>query len=246
MDALAIFGGGKIGEALLSGLLRGDYGPGDVVVVEKHRERADYLARTHGVKTVDVADAAGFASTLVLAVKPQDIDTLLAELAASITPRHLVVSVAAGITTAHIEARLPGDVAVVRCMPNTPALVEQAMTAVCAGEHADDAHLATAEALLSAVGRVVRVPESQLDAVTALSGSGPAYFFYLVEAMIDAGILLGLPRTLATELIVQSAIGSAVMLREWGCDYIQGRLIGLASSQRPWDRRTAAVLPAAS
>ena len=223
MDALAIFGGGKIGEALLSGLLRGEYGPADVVVVEKHPERAEYLARTHGVKTVDVADAAGFASTLVIAVKPQDIDTLLAELAPSVTSRHLVVSVAAGITTAHIEARLPGDVAVVRCMPNTPALVEQAMTAVSAGAHADEAHLATAEALLSAVGRVVRVPESQLDAVTALSGSGPAYFFYLVEAMIDAGILLGLPRTLATELIVQSAIGSAVMLRDSGEHPVQLR-----------------------
>jgi pyrroline-5-carboxylate reductase len=223
MDGLAILGGGKIGEALLSGLLRGEYTPADVVVVEKHAERAQQLATTHGVKAVGVPEAANFAGTIVLAVKPQDIDTLLGELAARVTDRHLIVSVAAGITTAHIESRLPGGVAVVRCMPNTPALVEQAMTAVSAGAHADEAHLATAEVLLSAVGRVVRVPETQLDAVTALSGSGPAYFFYLVEAMIDAGILLGLPRTLATELIVQSAIGSAVMLRDSGEHPVQLR-----------------------
>ena len=108
-------------------------------------------------------------------------------------------------------------------MPNTPALVDEAMTAVSAGPHADEAHLATAEALLASVGRVVRVPESQLDAVTALSGSGPAYFFFLVEAMIDAGILLGLPRALAAELIVQTAIGSAKMLRDSGEHPVQLR-----------------------
>ncbi len=140
-----------------------------------------------------------------------------------ITPEHLVVSVAAGITTAHIERALPDGVAVVRCMPNTPALVDEAMTAVAAGVHADEAHLAIAESLLGAVGKVVRVPESQLDAVTALSGSGPAYFFFLVEAMIDAGILLGLPRALAADLIVQTAIGSAVMLRDSGEHPVQLR-----------------------
>ena len=163
------------------------------------------------------------ASTLIVAVKPQDIDSLLAEVAATVGPNHLVVSVAAGVTTAHIERALPDGVAVVRCMPNTPALVDQAMTAVAAGVHADEAHLALAEDLLASVGRVVRVPESQLDAVTALSGSGPAYFFYLVEAMIDAGILLGLPRTLAAELIVQTAVGAATMLRDSGEHPVQLR-----------------------
>jgi pyrroline-5-carboxylate reductase len=136
---------------------------------------------------------------------------------------HLIVSVAAGITTRRIEQALPQRVAVVRCMPNTPALVDEAMTAVSAGSHATDAHLAVAEELLGAVGRVVRVPESQLDAVTALSGSGPAYFFYLVEAMIDAGILLGLPRALAADLIVQTAIGSSIMLRDSGEHPVQLR-----------------------
>ena len=223
MQTLAILGGGKIGEALLSGLLRGERTPADVVVAEKHSSRADYLAETYGIKTLDPGAAAGLARTLVIAVKPQDIDVLLAEIRPVVGHGHVVVSVAAGVTTAHIEAALADGVPVVRCMPNTPALVDEAMTAICAGAHAAEEHLATAESLLAAVGRVVRVPESQLDAVTALSGSGPAYFFYLVEAMIDAGILLGLPRALAAELIVQTAIGSAVMLRDSGEHPVQLR-----------------------
>jgi pyrroline-5-carboxylate reductase len=223
MDSIAILGGGKIGEALLSGLLRGERGPGEVVVSEKYPERAAYLAQTFGVQVTDVASAVKQAGTLLLAVKPQDIDTLLTEVATVIETRHLVVSVAAGVTTAHIERALPAGVAVVRCMPNTPALVDQAMTAVAPGAHADDEHLVVAESLLGSVGRVVRVPEHQLDAVTALSGSGPAYFFYLVEAMIDAGILLGLPRTLAAELIVQTAVGAATMLRDSGEHPVQLR-----------------------
>jgi pyrroline-5-carboxylate reductase len=222
-ETLAILGGGKIGEALLSGLLRGERTPDDIVVTERDPQRASYLATTYAVKPLEVAEAAAAARTLVLCVKPQDIDSLLAELAPVVRPEHLVVSVAAGIPTAKINAALPDGVPVVRCMPNTPALVDEAMTAISAGAHADEAHLETAEALLAAVGRVVRVPESQLDAVTALSGSGPAYFFYLVEAMIDAGILLGLPRTLAAELIVQTAIGSAKMLRDSGEHPVQLR-----------------------
>lgn len=223
MNAIAILGGGKIGEALLSGLLRGERTPAGIVVSEKHPERAAYLSETYGVQVVDVATAVKQVDTVLITVKPQDIDALLAEVAAVIEPRQVVVSVAAGITTAHLERALPAGVPVVRCMPNTPALVDQAMTAIAAGEHAGDEHLAVAESLLGAVGRVVRVPEHQLDAVTALSGSGPAYFFYLVEAMIDAGILLGLPRTLAAELIVQTAIGSAVMLRDSGEHPVQLR-----------------------
>ncbi len=223
MDGLAILGGGKIGEALLSGLLRGERTTDDIVVSEKGADRAAYLTATHGVKTVEVAEALRVASTVIIAVKPQDIDALLAEMRPVASARHVVVSVAAGVTTARIEAALDGDVPVVRCMPNTPALVDEAMTAISAGAHAADEHLAIAESLLATVGKVVRVPESQLDAVTALSGSGPAYFFFLVEAMIDAGILLGLPRALAADLIVQTAIGSAVMLRDSGEHPVQLR-----------------------
>jgi len=223
METLAILGCGKIGEALLTGLLRGERTPDDIVVSEKYPDRAAYLTKTYGVAARDVADAAKAANTVILAVKPQDIDALLAELKPVLTADQLVVSVAAGVTTKHIAAGLGDGVPIVRCMPNTPALVDEAMTVITAGPHADDTHLAVAEGVLSAVGKVVRVPESQLDAVTALSGSGPAYFFYLVEAMIDAGILLGLPRTLAADLIVQTAIGSAVMLRDSGEHPVQLR-----------------------
>jgi pyrroline-5-carboxylate reductase len=222
VDTLAILGAGKLGEALLSGILRAGTAPADVVVVEKHPERAAELHERYGVRALDVPAAVDFAATILIAVKPQDIGTLLDELGPLVTPRHLVVSVAAGIPTAYLEKRLVG-VPVVRVMPNTPALVDQAMSAISAGAHAGQEHLAATEKLLSPVGKVLRVPESQQDAVTALSGSGPAYFFFLVEAMIDAGILLGLPRAVAADLIVQTALGSATMLRDTGEHPVQLR-----------------------
>ena len=226
-SGLAIIGGGKIGEALLAGLVRQagapGPGPGEIVVVERSAERAAELAMRYGVATDDLAGAAGQCRVLLIAVKPQDIDTLLTLLGPHVTSDHLVVSVAAGVPTARIEDALPTGTPVVRVMPNTPALVDEGMSVLSAGTHASNAHLDEAEALLSPVGRVRRVPESQQDAVTALSGSGPAYFFFLVEAMIDAGILLGLPRTLAADLIVQTALGAAVMLRDSGEHPVQLR-----------------------
>jgi pyrroline-5-carboxylate reductase len=221
-SGLAIIGGGKIGEALLSGLVRRG-GPDGIVVCERSPERAAQLAERYGVPVLGLAEAAARARVLLLAVKPQDIGTLLGLLAASVDAGHLVVSVAAGVPTSTIEAALPEGIPVVRVMPNTPALVDEGMSVLSAGAHADEGHLDEAEALLAAVGRVRRVPEAQQDAVTALSGSGPAYFFYLVEAMVDAGILLGLPRDLAVDLIVQTALGSAVMLRDSGEHPVQLR-----------------------
>jgi pyrroline-5-carboxylate reductase len=223
-DTLAILGGGKIGEALLIGLLRSGRFADDIVVSEKHADRRAYLADTHQVRTVPVPAALGAATTVILAVKPQDVDALLAEMRPFITDAHVVVSVVAGVPTDRIERALGDvDVAVVRCMPNTPALVAEAITAIAAGAHADESDLDLAEALLAPVGKVVRVPESQLDAVTALSGSGPAYFYFLVESMIEAGLLLGLPRDLAAQLVVQTAVGSAVMLRDSGEHPVQLR-----------------------
>jgi pyrroline-5-carboxylate reductase len=219
---LAIVGGGKIGEALLSGLIRRG-GSDGIVVCERSPERAAELTARYDVPALGLAEAAARARVLLLAVKPQDIGTLLGLLSGAVDTGHLVVSVAAGVPTSVIEAALPEGVPVVRVMPNTPALVDEGMSVLSAGAHADESHLDEAEALLAAVGRVRRVPESQQDAVTALSGSGPAYFFYLVEAMIDAGILLGLPRTLAADLIVQTALGAAVMLRDSGEHPVQLR-----------------------
>ncbi|MDQ4039172.1 MAG: pyrroline-5-carboxylate reductase [Actinomycetota bacterium] len=219
---LAILGGGKIGEALLSGLLRGPLAVDQIVISEHNADRASHLARTYDVRAVSVPEAVRASDVLLIAVKPQDIATLLAQITSHVEGQ-VVISVAAGIPTERIEAALPAGTPVVRTMPNTPALVDQAMTAISPGRHATEQHVSTAETVLASVGRVIRVPESQLDAVTALSGSGPAYFFFLVEAMIDAGILLGLPRAVAAELIVQTALGSATMLRDTGEHPVQLR-----------------------
>ncbi len=216
MTTIAILGAGKIGEALLSGMLSAGYSPDNLMLTERYPERAAQLEATYRVRAVDTATAARKADVLIIAVKPQDIDPLLAELAGLVDPGTLVVSLCAGLPTTLYERRLSDGVPVVRVMPNTPMLVGEAMSAVSAGRFATEAHLELTEGLLASVGKVVRVPESQQDAVTALSGSGPAYFFYLVEAMIDAGILLGLPRPMVTELITQSAVGAARMLRDTG------------------------------
>jgi len=216
MTTIAVLGAGKIGEALLSGVIDAGRSIDDLMFTERYPDRAAQLQKTYGVRAVDTATAAREADVLVIAVKPQDIDPLLAELTGVIGPGTLVVSLCAGLPTELYERRLPEGVPVVRVMPNTPMLVGEAMSAVSAGRFATDAHLELAEEMLGSVGKVIRVPESQQDAVTALSGSGPAYFFYLVEAMIDAGILLGLPRPVVTELITQSAVGAARMLRDSG------------------------------
>ncbi|MFB7947647.1 pyrroline-5-carboxylate reductase [Kitasatospora phosalacinea] len=213
---IAFLGTGKIGEALLSGLLRAGTSPADVLVTARRAERATELADRYGVTTVTNAEAAKLADTLILAVKPQDMGTLLEELAEHVAADKLVVSAAAGIPTAWFEERLAPGTPVVRVMPNTPVLVDEGMSVISGGSHATEAHLARTEAIFRSVGKALRVPESQQDAATALSGSGPAYFYFLVEAMIDAGILLGLPRQVAHELIVQSAIGASVMLRDSG------------------------------
>ena len=213
---IAILGVGKLGEALLSGLLRAGRPVATMLAAERHADRAVEISTRYGVSTPSPEQATEQADVVVLAVKPQDIRTLLGEIAAHLRPGTLVVSVAAGIPTTLIEQLLPAGTPVVRVMTNTPVFVDEAMSALSAGSHAGADHLPLVEELLRPVGKVVRVPESQQDAVTALSGSGPAYFFFLVEAMIDAGILLGLPRAVAAELIVQTAVGSARMLRESG------------------------------
>jgi len=223
VDTLAIFGAGKLGEALLSGLRRAGRTPEEIVIVERYADRAAYLLEKYQVRAVTPAEAVAHARTLIVAVKPQDVGVLLDTVAPLVGPEQLVVSVAAGIPTKYYEQRLADGVPVIRVMPNTPALVDQAMSVISAGAHADEKHLAAAEALLRPVGKVRRLPEAQQDAVTALSGSGPAYFFFLVEAMIDAGILLGISRDVAADLIVQSALGAATMLSDTGTHPVQLR-----------------------
>jgi pyrroline-5-carboxylate reductase len=213
---IAILGAGKMGEALISGLLRAGRNPADVVVVVRRAARADQLRDTYGVAAQSAADAVETAETLVIAVKPQDMSVLLDEIAPHVPADRLVISVAAGIPTAMIERRLGAEIPVVRVMSNTPVHVDEAMSVISAGSHAGEEHLRRAEELLRPVGKVLRIPESQQDAATALSGSGPAYVYFLVEAMVDAGILLGIPRATALEMVNQAVYGAARMLRDSG------------------------------
>jgi len=223
VTTVAILGIGTVGEVLLGGLFRAGWSHDRIVVAARRPERAKEIERRYQVQALDVVAAANVSDTLLIAVKPQDIAALLTQLAPVIAARHVVVSVAAGVPTSYIEHRLGAAVPVVRAMPNTPAFVDEAISAISPGAHAFPEHLAAAEQILSPVGKVLRLPERQQDAVTALSGSGPAYFFYLVEAMIDAGILLGLPRATAAELVVQTALGAATMLRDSGEHPVQLR-----------------------
>jgi pyrroline-5-carboxylate reductase len=213
---IAILGGGRIGEALLSGLLSSGWrNAGEIVVTDRGEERVAELRERYGAKaTSDNAAAVAGAGLVVIAVKPQDIDELLGQIGQHLTSGQTVVSVAAAIPTAHIEERIAEGVPVVRAMPNAPATVHEGIAGMCAGAHADEPNLALAEEALQHLGAVVRVPEPYMDAVTAVSGSGPAYFALLAEAMIEAGILLGLGRDVSTQLVVQTMFGTAKLLRD--------------------------------
>jgi pyrroline-5-carboxylate reductase len=213
---IAILGCGKIGEALVAGLLSSGWRKkGDIVVTGRRQERADELSERHGVEaTLANSVAVEGAGLIVVAVKPQDLQGLLSEIRTVLTPKQTVLSVVAAVPTSAIEAQLADGVPVVRAMPNTPATVHEGMAGICAGAHAGDEHLDLAEECLSHLGAVVRLPERHMDAVTAVSGSGPAYFALLAEAMIEAGILLGLSREVSTQLVVQTMVGTGVLLRD--------------------------------
>ena len=215
---VAFLGGGRMGEALVSGLIRSSGRAKDEIIVTCRREeRAKELAERLGVQTtLSNPDAVRWARTIVLTVKPQDMETLLNQITDVVREEHLIVTFAAGIRTSFVERFAPPGTPVVRVMSNVPVLVDEAMSVISPGRAAADEHLAVAQDLLAAVGRVIRLPEKHQDAVTATSGSGPAYFFLLAEAMIEACILLGLPRDVGTELIIQTMLGSAKMLRDTG------------------------------
>ena len=232
MTTVAVLGGGKIGEALLGGLVAAGRDAGTLLVVEPVAARAEELTARHGVGVVDAPEAARRADVLVIAVKPADVPGALdavRDVLAGRAPggveggdRPTVVSLAAGIPTSALEARLPAQTAVVRVMPNTPMLVGRAMCVLSSGSAAGETELAAAEELLAAVGRTVRVPEAQQDLATALSGSGPAYVFLVAEAMIDAGVALGLARPVATELVTATVEGAGGLLTTPGSDGREG------------------------
>jgi pyrroline-5-carboxylate reductase len=215
---IAFLGAGNMAEALVKGLLRaGVAEPREIVCSDRSEDRGPVLVQRYGVRfTRSNKEATEAADLVVLSVKPQVMNKLLDEIAPSLNERKLVISIAAGVPIAAIERKVGHGVRIVRTMPNTPALVGAGATALVAGEHATDADLKQARALFDAIGKTVVVDEPLLDAVTGLSGSGPAYIFLVIEALSDAGVKVGLPRAVAQDLAAQTVLGSAKLLIETG------------------------------
>ncbi|MEZ0362804.1 pyrroline-5-carboxylate reductase [Mycobacterium sp. pUA109] len=220
MARIALIGGGSMGEALLSGLLRSGRQVKDLVVAEKLPARVKYLSETYSVLVTSLADAVETATFVIVAVKPSDVEAVIGEVAdaaaqaAEDSPEQVFVTIAAGVTTGYLESKLPAGTPVVRAMPNAPALVGAGVSVLAKGRFATQEQLKEVAALFDSVGDVLTVPETQMDAVTAMSGSGPAYFFLMVEALVDAAVGVGLTRRVATDLAVKTMAGSAAMLLE--------------------------------
>lgn len=213
---LALLGVGVMGETILSGLIDAGWDAATIIATDRREARRAELSANYGVACLENDEAVTGADTVVMVVKPQDLPDLLTEIRPNLAPDALVISLAAGVTTDLIESKLADGAPVVRVMPNTPAMVGEGMAAVSGGVHASAEHVARAVDLMQAVGKAIVVPEKYQDAVTAISGSGPAYLFFVVEAMIEAGVHLGLPRDVSTQLVVQTMLGSATLLRDSG------------------------------
>jgi pyrroline-5-carboxylate reductase len=217
-DTLGILGCGNMGEAIVRGLLAKREAASDKILVSvPHAERLDALTKAHGVAgTLDNRELVRRSSVVILAVKPQILDRVLAEIAPELGQTKLFISVAAGVSLARLERALPPPARVIRTMPNVAALVGAAATGLAAGTHASPQDLQLAETLFGAVGLTAVVEEELLDAVTGLSGSGPAYIFLIIEALSDAGVKVGLSRAIAQKLAAQTVLGSAKLLLETG------------------------------
>jgi pyrroline-5-carboxylate reductase len=227
---IGFIGAGNMAEAMIRGLVRGGHVAADRITASgPRRERLDELRASYSINvTTDNREVARAAGLVVLSIKPQIMDKVLLEIGDQIKPGTLVVSIAAGVDTEAIETAVAEGVRVVRAMPNTPALVGAGATAIAPGRHAGEADLAAAKAMFDAVGITVVLDESHLDAVTGLSGSGPAYIFLILEALSDAGVKVGLSRRNAQRLAAQTVMGSAKMLLE--TDEHVGRLKDMVTS----------------
>jgi len=209
---VAILGAGSMGEILAEGLVRAGWATENIILLVRREERAREAERLTAIRaTLDPAAAVADRNVLVIAVKPKDIGYLLDQIREVVKPGQVVVSLAAGVPVEVLEEKLEG-VAVVRAMPNTPAAVDEGMTAYCAGNHADSDSLALANMVLSAVGETIQLSEDLLDAVTAVSGTGPAYVFLLAEALTEAAIREGLPHHAAEKLVIQTLRGAGALL----------------------------------
>ncbi|MFT4201964.1 pyrroline-5-carboxylate reductase [Gordonia sp. (in: high G+C Gram-positive bacteria)] len=218
-ERVAIIGGGKIGEALLAGLIAAGKPARDLAIVERSPQRSAELADVYKVLVTDIPTATEHAQIVVIAVKPDAVEGVLAELSKvedNNDVERVTVTLVAGLPTSKYENALPAGSPVIRVMPNMPLVVNEAMSALAPGRYATDEQVESVSNLLSAVGKVMVVPESQMDAVTAISGSGPAYVFLLAESMIDAGVALGLTRAQAAEMAKQTIRGAGAMLTESG------------------------------
>lgn len=218
IKSIGLIGGGQMGEALVRGMIESDLIEADsIMVAEPFSERRDYLEKTYGIKVTDKAvDLANNSSVVILAVKPQIMDPVLALYSEFISAEHLVISIAAGVTIHQIEQGIGKTMRIIRVMPNTPALVLAAASALSGNKHVSKEDMEIGQQIFSAVGTCVVVPENLLDAVTGLSGSGPGYVFTFLEAMIDGGVLAGIPRPVAEQLALQTLYGSAKLALESG------------------------------
>ncbi len=217
-ETLGFVGGGQMAEALIKGLLSKELlKPGRITASDLSEDRRNHLKEAFGINTTsENKEAVKRSEIIILAVKPQVMSIVLEDIGPVVSSNHLVVSIAAGITIHSLEKRLPECTKVVRVMPNIPALVQTGAAALCKGTAASQGDLDIVRRILEAVGKAVVVPEALMDAVTGLSGSGPAYVFTFIEGLIDAGVREGLPRTVAQELVVQTVLGAALMCRNTG------------------------------
>lgn len=215
---IAVLGTGKLGEAILSGLFdAGCVAPEEVIATAAHQERLDDLGERLGVRTtLDNVEAVRTAGTALLCVKPQAIPKVVDEVAGALDASKLIITAAASVTTGYIEARLAGEVPVVRAMPNTPCLIRKGMTGLAPGAHATAEHVDSAQRIFEAVGRTVVVDERHMDAITGLSASGPAFLYIVIESLAEGGVKAGLPREVATELAAQTMLGAGSMVLETG------------------------------
>jgi pyrroline-5-carboxylate reductase len=215
---LAVIGAGKLGETLIKGLLEaGVIDVSNVVVTAGHQQRLDQLRERFGVSgTLSNRMAAESADIIILSVKPQTVPAVVTEISAALKPRHLLISVAASVSSAFIEKHISAPVPVIRAMPNTPCLLKKGMTGIAAGKNASREQVELAKFIFDAVGRTVVVDEKHMDAITGLSASGPAFIYIVIESLAEAGVKVGLPRDLATELAAQTVVGAGSMVIETG------------------------------
>ncbi|QMW65908.1 pyrroline-5-carboxylate reductase [Mumia sp. ZJ1417] len=216
MSTVAVVGAGAMGEAIVAGMLARGWQPADLVLAVRRPEHAEALRESYGVEVTDAVTAAAKADVVLVGVKPYDVHGVLMQIGPRLRPDALVVSLAVGLTTAHLESALPEGTSVARVMPNTPSQIGAGVSVISAGASCDDAQLGVVDDIMSAVGTVVRVPEQLQDAAGAVSGSGPAYVFLAIEALIEAGVHLGLPRTTSTQLAMQTFVGASRLAAETG------------------------------